>query len=186
VDLEGDGRSELLVVRSGLDTGAALALFAVENGALRLVAQSEAFGQPNRWLNPIGTGDFDGDGGQEIAAVLTPHLGGTLTLYRRQGGRLIPKLSQPGFSNHAPGSRELGMSALLDLNNDGIPDLVVPDDSRERLRLVTFAGGQFRQLGTITHSAEIATGIAVADLDGNGLDDLIYALENGLVVLLVR
>ena len=51
-----------------------------------------------------------------------------------------------GFSNHQIYSRELGMSAVLDFNGDGIPDLLVPDAKREALRVVTFANGQFRQI----------------------------------------
>ena len=65
---------------------------------------ARTIGQPFRWLNPVGVGDFDGDGRREIAAVVTPHLGVTLKLYEWKGERLEPKHEAAGFSNHAIGS----------------------------------------------------------------------------------
>ena len=39
-----------------------------------------------RWLNPVGVPDLDGEERAEIAAVITPHIGGTLKVYRRTTG----------------------------------------------------------------------------------------------------
>ena len=54
-----------------------------------------------------------------------------------------------GFSNHAMGSREQGLSAVFDANNDGADDMLIPDARRRQLRLVSFAGGKFQELGKI-------------------------------------
>jgi hypothetical protein len=186
VDLNSDGQPELLVVRSSVERGAALALLAIEDGELRTVAASEPIGQPNRWLNPVGVADFTGGGRQEIAAVVTPHLGGTLTLFRREGHRLVPIHSAPGFSNHAPGSRELGLSAVLELGSESAPVLAVPDAQRKRLRIVSFADGSFRELEVVDHGRDIVSGIHVLDLDADGVEDLLYLLDDGRVILLLQ
>ena len=185
-----NGQDAVLVVRTGLATGAALALYgldrpAADAGALVQLAQSDPLGKPDLWLNPIGAGDFDGSGRTAIAAVLTPHQDGTLALYRREGAKLVERQRARGFSNHELYSAELGMAAVVDANGDGIPDLAVPDATRRALRIVTFAGGRFRELQRIPHDSEIVSAIVAQDL-GGGHSSLVYALQDGTVVLAAR
>lgn len=179
-DLEGDGRTEIIVVRSYLDRGAALAVAGIVDGRLQILAETPAIGTPNRWLNPVGAADFDGDGFTEIAFVRTPHIGGTLILYRWKDGGLSEAYRVRGFSNHAIGSREMGLSAILDINRDTVPDLVLPDASRRSLRMITFAGRIFRELASIPNPSPITSRITVEEspekwrigyglADGNGI-----------------
>lgn len=176
-DLDGDGHDEILVVRSYLDRGAALAMLGVEDSRLTLKAETPAIGTANRWLNPVGAADFDGDGATEIALVRTPHIGGTLVLYRWRDGRLTEAHRAEGFSNHAIGTRELGLSAVIEANGDGVPDLAVPGADRRTLRIVTFADGRFRELASVTHTAPIASAIVPCDDDGGRR--LTYTLADG-------
>jgi hypothetical protein len=131
----------LLLVRSYLDRGAALSLWGVEHDELKLLAESEPLGRPNRWLNPIGAADFDGDGAVDYAAVVTPHLAGVLTLYRREGDRLVKTFEAPGFSTHRIGSRELRLAAIADFDHDGVPDIGLPSLDRRTFMLVSLRGG---------------------------------------------
>ena len=119
----------LLAIVSQRGRGARLVLIGVEAERLALVAQSAPIGTPNRWLNPVAVDDLDGDGRAEIAAVITPHIGGTLKIYRRDGAALIEVAAMPGFSNHAFGSAELALSRLMVI--DGKPRLLVPDAQRD-------------------------------------------------------
>jgi hypothetical protein len=176
-DLDGDGDDEILVVRSYLDRGAALAVLGIEGGRLTILAETPAIGTANRWLNPVGAADFDGDGMTEIALVRTPHIGGTLALYRWRDGRLAEAHRAEGFSNHAIGTRELALSAVIDANGDGIPDLAIPGADRKTLRIVTFAHGRFRELANMTHAAPIASAIVPRE-DENGRR-LTYTLADG-------
>ncbi len=176
-DLDGDGHDEILVVRSYLDRGASLAVLGVEGDRLALQAETPAIGTANRWLNPVGAADFDGDGATEIALVQTPHIGGTLRLYRWQDGRLTEAHRAEGFSNHAIGTRELGLSAVIEANGDGIPDLAIPGADRRTLRIVTFATGRFRELASVTHAAAIASAIVLRDDEGGRR--LTYTLLDG-------
>ncbi|MEK9725020.1 MAG: VCBS repeat-containing protein, partial [Rhodospirillaceae bacterium] len=123
VDMDGDGRDQIVVVRSYLNAGAALAVIGERGGKLAVAAMAEPIGLQNRWLNPIGAADFDGDRRLEAAVVITPHIGGTLRLYEWRGTRLVPDGEAFGFSNHTIGSRELGQSAIADFNGDGVADI---------------------------------------------------------------
>lgn len=160
-DIDGDGRDEVLIVRSYVDAGAALAVFGLRDRKLALVAETAPIGQPNRWLNPVGVADFDGDGRPEIALVKTPHIGGVLELYKLDGGTLTMAHSARGFSNHFIGSRDLYLSYLTDMNGDGIVDIVLPSADRGALRVLSFAGGAFNELGESPLPARVSTRIAV-------------------------
>ena len=185
VDLNAVAGTEVLLVKSTLSKGAALALVAPADGKLSVVAEGEPIGIPYRWLNPVGVGDFDGDGRLETAHVETPHIGGTLVLSRRERDRLVEVRRVGGFSNHRMGSRVLGLSMVLDADGDGVPDLVVPDDSRTRLRIVTFAGGRFRELARVDLGAEIASSLRRAEIGRDGRKGIAFRLTDGRVVGLV-
>ncbi len=178
------GGDAVLTVQSTTQSGAAVLLLGVIGDRLQKLALSAPIGTPQRWLNPIGVADFDGDGVPEIAAIVTPHIGGWLTLYRRAGDRLSIVHREPGFSNHAIGSDELRLAAMLDVNADGVVDLAVPGADRRTLRIVTFAGGEFRELQRIGHSAPVKSAVIAADLDGDGKQELVYALADGTLVVL--
>ena len=135
----------LLAIVSQRERGGRLVLIGLDAGRLAIVAQSAAIGTPNRWLNPVAVTDLDGDGRAEIAAVITPHIGGTLKVYRRDGAALVEVAALPGFSNHAFGSTELALS--LPMLIDGKPRLLVPDARREQLRIIAFEQGRLVEVG---------------------------------------
>jgi hypothetical protein len=180
-DIDGDGEDEIVVVRSYLDSGAALAVLKARPDGLSIVAETPALGLRNRWLNPVGAADFDGDGAIEVALVETPHIGGVLKLYRWQRGRLESVASLSGVSNHALGSRALGLSAIFDTDGDGRPDILVPDRSRRTLGVFRFANDRLEKIADIAHPSPIASDFAVADL-GGGRSRIVYALADGTVV----
>ena len=185
-DLDGDGREEIIVVRSYLNAGAALAVFGVRKGRLELLAETSPIGQAHRWLNPVGVGDFDGDGRQEVAYVETPHIGGILRIVALKDGRLKEVAVRHGFSNHEIGSRALGLSAILDFDGDGRDDILIPAQGRRQLRIVTFADVGIRELSGIDAKEPVQGDFYVSDWDGYGHDDVVVPLRPGLVMLLAR
>ena len=138
VRLTADGPTLLLTIVSARGVGARLALLGLRGNALEVTAQSDPIGSAHRWLNPVGIADLDGDGVAEIAAVTTPHIGGVLRVYRRDGERLVEIASLTGFSNHVYRSAELELSRPARI--DGRMQLLVPDMPRGRVRVIALDG----------------------------------------------
>jgi hypothetical protein len=181
-DIDGDGRDEIFVVRSSRTRGAALVAYRRHADRLVLVAETPAIGRPYRWLNPVGVADFDGDGEREVAVVATPHIGGWLRLYGLDGARLVLEGESFGYSNHRMGSTRLGLSAIVDIEGDGKAEIILPDQSRQRLAVVRFDGKVFTQRWLARHDMEIATDIVLWRQDGRLY--LAYGLGADRLILL--
>jgi len=134
VRLSAHGPWELLTIVAHRETGARLVLIGLEKDTLSMVAQGPAIGAPMRWLNPVGAIDLDGSGDAEIIAVTTPHIGGTLRVYRREGRSLREVAALRGFSNHVYRSEALDLSMPWRSGTHTL--LLVPDDTRRYLRMV--------------------------------------------------
>lgn len=167
--------TELLTIVSDRRTGSRLALVGLRDGRLEIGAQSRPIGQPMRWLNPVGVADLDGDGSAEVAAVLTPHIGGTLVVYRREAGRLVPAASLPGFSNHVYGAAQLGLSTVIAV--DGRPQLLVPDITRTVLRVVRLDAGRLLETGRCPLAEPLQRDLRVVPPAGVRVDGSANAVE---------
>lgn len=141
VDLDGDGRDEVVLVRSSTMTGSSVVVVGERNGGCAIVAEGPETGAPRRWLNPAGIADFDGDGHLDIAYVQQPHVLGRLKVLTLRDGALVEIAMTDNASNHVAGSPEMGLAAVADFDGDGVPDLAVPSFDRSRLRFLSFKGG---------------------------------------------
>ena len=176
-DLDGDGLTEVITIRSSSRGGGSVTLYGVRDGALSEIASTGFIGRANRWLNIAGIADYLGSDSLQIAYVETPHIGGTLRLYEFKGGPLREVLSARGFSNHAIGSRNLGLSATADMNGDGIADLLLPTNSRRELKPLSLNSGTVREIASIKLPAELATDIHVERSAGGTA--FLFGLDNG-------
>lgn len=159
VRLAAGEREEILAIVSSRDSGSRLLMIRLSGGRLEVSAQSPAIGTPKRWLNPVGVADLDGDGRAEIAAVITPHIGGTLKLYRRQGKELIEIAALGGFSNHVYGTMELALSAPISIA--GKMRLLVPDATRLQLRVVGLEKGRLVEIGRCLLTSPVTSAMKV-------------------------
>lgn len=123
-------RSGLLTMRSG-PAGAQLMLVAADAahaGRLRIEALGEPLGTRNRWL----AASTDG---QHWLAVHTPHIGGVLHHYRRDGERLLGRAVGRDVSTHHIGTREIDLAVWLGRY------VVVPNQEGRRLRVLDALAG---------------------------------------------
>lgn len=170
-----------MVVKSYLKSGSALAVIAQRNGKYSIVAETPPLGAPQRWLNPAGIADFNGDGRTEIAIVRQPHVVGELELWSWHDRRLTKSAELPDTANHVAGMRSLGMSAVADFNGDGIADLAIPSLDRTRLRIITFVPTA-HEIASIALPAKVATDLALVATD-KGPPAIAAGLENGALIL---
>lgn len=133
-DLDGDGRKEVIVIRSHRDKGSQIAVYKMENEypfPLLLNATTPFIGQANRWLAPIGIADFNGDGDMDIAYVDRPHLVKTLRVVSYRNGQLIEVATAPDVTNHkigwdfiAGGVRDCGQGPEMITANGDWQDII--------------------------------------------------------------
>lgn len=166
-DLDGDGRSEVVTILSSISAGASVTVFGMTGNALAVKGTTGFIGQANRWLNIAGISNFTGNRTPEIAIVATPHVGGTLGIFKYLPGTLFQFAGANGFSNHVIGSSELRLSALADVNEDGRADLALPSADRRTLVIIGFSGRNLIRLGEADLPSPIDKAIGVT---GRGKD----------------
>ncbi len=136
-DLTGDGRPNVTVTASDAQDGARLVSFDLDG---RTVAAGPAIGHGFRWRHQLAVAPFSTDGTPEVAVVRTPHIGGRLEFYRREGDRLSIVATREGYSSHTIGSRNLDTTVAGDFDGDGRPEIVVPRNDHETVAGVARSG----------------------------------------------
>ena len=186
-DLDGDGRPEILVVRSTQSQGAAVVAFAWRGGRLEPFAEGPALGKFGRWIHLLGVADMEGAGRPQVVGMRTPDANGVLQVFDVAPPRLALRTERSGGSTHAFGSRNLDQVALADLAGNGHPQIVVPHGRRRRIVAMEWLGGGLLERWGYELGGPIASNLVVADLAGGGLLDLAVADAGGnLHVLLSR
>jgi hypothetical protein len=152
-DLDNDGRDEIIVVESEAVHGSATVVLGVRSGlqakSLVELARSPYAGSTFLWLNPVGTADFDGDGRLDVASVITPHIGGTLTLYHYKPPKLEAFARAMDTSNHRMGDPEQDVAVIVELPGTR-PTIIVPDMSFKALHALRWVEpGQWKELADV-------------------------------------
>jgi hypothetical protein len=159
IDLDGDGRDEIVLIESDALRGSATVVYGVQavktakgvdkKFSLVELARSGQTGSTFRWLNPVGAADFDGDGKLDIASVITPHIGGLLTLYHYAPPKLLPFAQAMDTSNHRMGDLEQQVAVIV--KQKGVrPTIIVPDMQLKALHALRWeAPGQWKELADV-------------------------------------
>ncbi len=142
MDVDGDAAPEAIIVRSYPDKGAAIAVYRLGKAKIEPLAETAPVGTANRWLNPVGVVEMGQDGRKFIAAVITPHLAGSLRFYELRGKGLVEVTRIDGVTNHINGSRNLDLAVVQDVDGDGADDIVIPTLDRKALAVVMLRAGK--------------------------------------------
>jgi hypothetical protein len=159
----------LLTVRSG-PQGGQLALVTADPSQprrLHVAALGDTVGGFHRWLAPTTQG-------RHWLAVHTPHIGGVLHVYRRDGQHLMRRRLVSDVSTHAIGSRETDLSVWLR------GQLVLPSQDGRRLRVLN-SEADWAETASVALSARLTAAIALAEIPA-----MVALLADGQVVLVRR
>jgi len=179
-DLDGNGTTEVITILSSQSGGASIAVFGLNGNAFLKLAQTPFIGQANRWLNIAEIANFTGSSTPEISAVITPHLAGILQFYKFGNGTLTRVAQANGnYSNHFIGSNELRLSTTADVNNDRLPDLILPSLARNELLFVGREGNRMVELGRVSLPARINR--PIGKRTNNGKTEFLVGLDNGRI-----
>ena len=163
VDLDGDGAREIVVTKSDPAVGARLAIFDMAGNE---VGAGPAIGQGNRWRHQVAVAPFGPGAELEVAAVLTPPIGGEVQFYRWAGDSLEIVARVPGFSSHRFLSHNLDMALAADADGDGRVELVVPTDDYRTLGGIRRTADGAEVAWTVPIGGLMSTNLGVIERDG--------------------
>jgi FG-GAP-like repeat/WG containing repeat len=165
-DFNGDGRADVMVNSSAMGGN-------YPTMALLLGQSDGSLATPQYVSNVVGNaaGDVDGNGTIDLVGLLA----GT------DGGEQCSVYLNDGHANFTPGPSCPAIpvfpdisTALIDVNADGLPDLVVAGQYSPIVVLLNQGGGNFGQPIMTGVSTGNDWKIIVADFSGNGLPDIAY------------
>jgi hypothetical protein len=132
-DLDGDGHDDIIVVKSYLKRGSALAVIAEHRGKYQIVAETPPLGGPHRWLDPVGVADFTGDGKADI--LWRENTNGKTVLWTMDG---VTKTASAYTSASAGLNWEI--SGVADFTGDGKADILWRETTTYKTVLWTMEG----------------------------------------------
>jgi hypothetical protein len=172
-DVNGDGVPDL-VISNYNGNGTVSTLLGNGNGTFQQPITSST---NSGWPSGSAIADVNGDGKPDLIVANDANRGGVSILLGNGDGVFTPRTVLP--SDGDPVTVAVG-----DLNGDGIPDLVFSNVAWGAQDVQVYLGngdGTFSQAGKVMAPNPNTFGVALADLTGNGKEDLIFTGYDGTV-----
>ena len=178
VDLNGDGQIDLVMSLRGYEeekTGRSRIY--LNDGKGNFVESTKACGLDEEGLQIMGVGDFNKDGALDLICLekgrdVTVYLNDGAAHFTRVAGAVsgMEKANRPIYANW-------GMAVAIDLDNDGIPDVLL--NGRNFLYVLRGTGdGHFTYMNKTwgiddQSNAAVDAGLCFGDIDGDGAIDIL-------------
>ncbi|MFP4322171.1 MAG: hypothetical protein ACLFTK_06945 [Anaerolineales bacterium] len=165
-DVTADSTPDLITTVSDGRNGAQVQVYAA-SGAL--LATGPAIGQGLRWRHQLAWGPFGADGENGLVEVLTPHIGGVVGFFSLQDATLVRAAALPGYTSHIINDRNVDMAVAGDFNGDGTPEIVLPNQARDRVAGLQVSGATFVEVWSLPVEGQVITNLAATTILGDRL-----------------
>jgi hypothetical protein len=179
-DINGDGSEDLVTTVSNSTGGSKIRVYLFNGTEFTGEVNGPDAGQGSRWRHQLAWGAFGPEGENELVAVLTPEVNGTVEFYRynAEAQSLDIVVQQSGYSSHVIGTINLDMAVGGDFNGDGQPEIVLPSQDRTRIVGLQHTTEGVREMWSLPVNGTLITNLcAVATPDG--ALSLAYGTDDG-------
>jgi hypothetical protein len=194
-DLNGDGKADLVITNVGSPGSESVLVNTTAPGAISLSFAPQQTFAVGDLAYSVALGDLNGDGAPDIVSIDESKFGAGSVAVLLNTTVLGAATLTPAFPQAATLATGSGPNAVavVDLNGDGKPDLVVgnDNDSTVSVLLNTSAPGSPTPTFAPAQTFAIASGVyslAVGDLNGDGKPDLVVGngQTSGAVTVLLN
>ncbi len=126
----------------------------------------------------------------ELAEVVTPHIGGILKYIRWDKKNKILKTvaSAKTYSTHDIGTKNLSKFAVTDWDQDGIAELILPNQSKNELMMVKRTTKGLQNVTEFSLNGSLSTNVTLLSIQGyTGIQSIIAAgTKEGRLILWIN
>ena len=143
-----------------------------------ILFSSKPTGQGFRWLLILGSATVNNN--QSMLVINeTPHLSGIVKFIDITNNKT---LSIDGFSAHDYGSRNIGMYAISDVDNDGQDDLIIPTLNKKKIAILSIFENNNDTVyvnENLVLNDKLSSNIIILDINYDGYEDIIAGDRSG-------
>lgn len=164
------------IVASNISVGSAAHIY---DDTLVIKFSSKPIGQGFRWLLILGAAKLNNNNQSMLVINETPHLSGIVKFIDIKNTNKTLKIE--GFSAHDYGSRNIGMYAIKDIDNDGQDDLIIPTLSKKKIAILSISDNNdtIYVNDNLELNDKLSSNIITLDINSDGYLDIIAGDRSG-------
>jgi hypothetical protein len=162
------------LVASSIDVGSAAYIY---DDTSSILFSSKPIGQGFRWLLILGSAMVNNNQSMLVLNE-TPHLSGIVKFIDIINNKTM---SIDGFSAHDYGSRNIGMYTIIDADNDGQEDLIIPTLNKKKIAILSIFGNNETVYvnENLVLNDKLTSNIITLDINCDGYEDIIAGDRSG-------